>query len=75
MNEYTCMSAKGEGRSQVFAQIVGDVIKVQPNGESGFTFLFDKKPTHVHICISLTADCFSYFLLQIIDPEERHSYS
>ena len=41
------MSAKGEGRSQVYAQIVGDVVKVRPSEAARLSVSFDKKPTQV----------------------------
>ncbi len=47
MNEYTGMSDKGEGRSQVHAQIVGEVVNVHPSEIAGWMVLFDKKPTQV----------------------------
>ena len=47
MNEYTGMSAKGEGRSQVYAEIVGDVVEVHAKEKSGLAVLFDKRPTQV----------------------------
>ena len=47
MNEYTGMSAKGEGRSDVYAQIVGEVVKIHPKEIPGLTVSFDKKPTQV----------------------------
>ena len=47
MNEYTGMSAKGEGRSQVYAQIVGDVVRVHPSEAARLSVSFDKKPTQV----------------------------
>ena len=43
------MSAKGEGRSQVYAQIVGDVVEVHPTKKTGSTISFDKEPTLVSI--------------------------
>ena len=41
------MSAKGEGRSDVYAQIVGEVVKIKPIDIAGLTISFDKKPTQV----------------------------
>ena len=69
MNEYTGMSAKGEGRSQVYAQIVGEVVKVHPNHVAGLTVSFDKKPTQVSILVPgvFTLYCFDI----IIDSEKR----
>ena len=59
MNGYTGMSAKGEGRSQVYAQIVGEVVNVQPNEEPGFSFSFDKKPMHVKTIFLIKIVLFS----------------
>ena len=47
MNEYTGMSNKGEGRSQVFARILGDEVKLQSVETTGFLVDFDKIPTEV----------------------------
>ena len=47
MNEYTGMSAKGEGRSQVYAQILGDEVELHSSEVAGFTVEFDRTPTQV----------------------------
>ncbi len=47
MNEYTGMTAKGEGRSQVYAQILADEVTLHLSEETGFTVEFDKSPTQV----------------------------
>ena len=49
MSEYTGMSAKGEGRSQVYAQIVGEAVNIHPNEIAGLTVSFDKKPTQASV--------------------------
>ncbi len=49
MNEYTGMTAKGEGRSQVYAQILGEEVTLHSSEETGFTVEFDKSPTQVCI--------------------------
>ena len=59
MNEYPGMSAKVEGRSQVYAQIVGEVVEVYCNKEAGFTVFFDKKPTEV----SLSLLCHNFIII------------
>lgn len=43
------MSAKGEGRNQVCAEIVGDKVKIEPNKSTGLEISFDKEPTQVRI--------------------------
>ena len=39
------MSDKGEGKSQVYAEILGEAVKIVPSETAGFLVLFDKKPT------------------------------
>ena len=41
------MSEKGEGRSQVFAKIIGDEVIVQPIVNPDLSIAFDRKPTKV----------------------------
>ncbi len=52
VNEYDGMSAKGEGRNHVCAEIVGDMVKIQPNKTAGLDISFDKEPTQVAIFLN-----------------------
>ena len=47
MKRYTGMTKRGEGRSQVFAEITGDEVTVHSSEKTGFSVTFDKKPTKV----------------------------
>ena len=49
--EYTGMSGKGEGRSQVYAQIVGDRVVVKSSDETP-AITFDRNPTQVSMLIA-----------------------
>ena len=46
VDKYIGMSTM-DGRSDVYAQIVGDVVKVVPDETAGWMVSFDKKPTQV----------------------------
>lgn len=41
------MTEKGEGRSDVFAEIDGNEVTVCPKNETGFNIMFDKTPAQV----------------------------
>lgn len=43
------MTEKGEGRSDVFAEINGDEVMVCPKSEQGFIITFDKTPAQVGV--------------------------
>lgn len=47
MSEYSGMSSKGEGRSDVYTQIVGDEVQVVANENAGSVVIFDKQPSQV----------------------------
>ena len=49
--EYTGMTKRGEGRSQIFAEIVGNEVTVCSSDKTGFSVTFNKKPTQVRQCI------------------------
>lgn len=52
MSGYTGMSDRGEGKSVVFAEMVGDVIKIHSSDQTGLSVEFDKSPTEVIIIAS-----------------------
>ena len=59
------MSAKGEGRSQVYAQIVGDVVEVHSSEKTGLTISFDKKPTLVSNRATLSLAAIHFVVIDI----------
>ena len=64
------MTEKGEGRSDVFAEIDGDVVTVHPHNETGFEITLDKMPAQVNLMLAMPFIPTNYFSL---DFEEGYS--
>lgn len=47
MSEYDGMVAKGEGRNQVCAEIIGDLVEIKHKKTTNLDVTFDKEPTQV----------------------------